>query len=387
MPQSDGKNRLKRIELEYKGESYTFTLNPEEYSLDEPSRSTVTQTKGGAWVDDFGPGLKVITISGTTGFNKGQGESKFKKLRDLIRKYMSDRTPGRTVENEMIFHNYTDGESWVVHVDPTGFRTLRSKNQPLLYRYEIRFIVLRSAGEPATKATSATVGAAVMSAFGSPIPLAREYTGQERYEVVTPFLAQEMSVTQSMPSVKLTNFVNSLDVKSDGKVQSFQQFQTSSILPPGSDPRLEEVEVVFQPVVSPLSLATIEQIKQGNLKVTFNDPQEGTILDYVSKLEKIYIPNDIWTALKIVVLEVFSILKKIEEDIETLPSLMSKKDLQRLIYNVRWLSEELFKLNNVDKELANKLRWVERSLKYIENSSIYEKTFEKAMQNLEQSRG
>lgn len=387
MPQSDGKNRLKRIELEYKGESYTFTLNPEEYSLDEPSRSTVTQTKGGAWVDDFGPGLKVITISGTTGFNKGQGESKFKKLRDLIRKYMSDRTPGRTVENEMIFHNYTDGESWVVHVDPTGFRTLRSKNQPLLYRYEIRFIVLRSAGEPATKATSATVGAAVMSAFGSPIPLAREYTGQERYEMVTPFLAQEMSVTQSMPSVKLTNFVNSLDVKSDGKVQSFQQFQTSSTLPPGSDPRLEEVEVVFQPVVSPLSLATIEQIKQGNLKVTFKDPQEGTILDYVSKLEKIYIPNDIWTALKIVVLEVFSILKKMEEDIETFSSLMSKKDLQRLIYNVRWLSEELFKLNNVDKELANKLRWVERSLKYIENSSIYEKTFEKAMQNLEQSRG
>ena len=387
MPQSDGKNQLKRMELEYKGESYTFTLNPEEYSLDEPSRSTVTQTKGGAWVDDFGPGLKVITISGTTGFNKGQGESKFKKLRDLVRKYMSDRTPGRAVENEMIFHNYTDGESWVVHVDPTGFRTLRSKNQPLLYRYEIRFIVLRSAGEPATKVASATVGAAVMSAFGSPIPMAREYTGQERYEVVTPFLAQEMSVTQAMPSVKLTNFISSLDVKSDGKVQPFQQFQTSSTLPPGSDPRLEKVEVTFQPVVSSLSVSTIDQIKRGNLRVTFSDPEEGTILDYVSKLEKIYIPNDIWTALKIVVLEVFSILKKMEEDINSFPNHMSKKDLQRLIFNIRWLSEELFKLGTVDKELVNKLRWIERSLKYIENSSLYEKTFNKALQDFEQSRG
>jgi len=147
MPQSDGKNVLKRMEFEFQGKSYKFNINPEEYSQDEPIRSTITQTKAGAWVDDFGAGLVNIFMKGTTGF--ANGYEKLKELRGLLRTYNDSKVPGKPVVDELIFHNYTDEESWIVHPDPTGFKLFRSKSNPLLYMYEIRLVCLRNAAEPA----------------------------------------------------------------------------------------------------------------------------------------------------------------------------------------------------------------------------------------------
>ena len=61
---------LKRMEFEFKGQSYRFVLNPETYEQSEPGKVTITQTKGGAFVEAFGAGIIEITISGTTGFKK-----------------------------------------------------------------------------------------------------------------------------------------------------------------------------------------------------------------------------------------------------------------------------------------------------------------------------
>jgi len=154
--QSDGAHNLKRIEFEFIGETYKFALNPEEYAQIEPARVTVTQTKGGAWVDDFGSGLPSITMKGTTGFkgnstNAQTGFAKFKQLRDLIRKYYDKSLPGIeiTPDKELIFHNYTDGEHWVVV--PQVFQLLRSASRPLLYRYDIQMICARPAFIPSTQ--------------------------------------------------------------------------------------------------------------------------------------------------------------------------------------------------------------------------------------------
>ena len=48
--------------------THTLLIAPQSYQQTEPNRSTVVQTLGGAFIDDFGLGLKQITISGTTGF-------------------------------------------------------------------------------------------------------------------------------------------------------------------------------------------------------------------------------------------------------------------------------------------------------------------------------
>lgn len=164
--QDDGYNKLKRIEFEFMGTYYKFALNPEEYSQPEPSKATMTQTKAGAWIDDFGAGVPTISFRGTTGWKHGGGVAttgtvtggkgnlgfeRFKELRDLIRQYYSKLPPGQEVTSkyELIFHNYTDGEHWVVH--PQTFNLMRSVARPLLYLYDIQLICLRPAHIPSSK--------------------------------------------------------------------------------------------------------------------------------------------------------------------------------------------------------------------------------------------
>lgn len=154
--QSDGVNTLKRMEfvlpasLSTTGGSrrYKFILNPEEYDQTEPGKSTITQTKGGNWVDDFGAGVPTIVFKGTTGFKNGDtnlsGWEKFKELRDIIRNYYYGTTPGTVIKEEMEFHNYTDNEHW--YVVPKTFSLKRSISRPLLYCYTISLTCIRSIG-------------------------------------------------------------------------------------------------------------------------------------------------------------------------------------------------------------------------------------------------
>lgn len=151
MSQANGLTSLKRIEFQFKGQYYRFKINPEEYSMDEPNRVTVTQTKGGAFIDDFGGGVKTISFKGTTGF-KGtskdptRGYKEFIALRNMIRKYYTKGFAGTVLKekDEMLFYNYTDKEYWVV--SPKTFGLKRSIARPLLYLYEIELICIRPAG-------------------------------------------------------------------------------------------------------------------------------------------------------------------------------------------------------------------------------------------------
>ncbi|AYP68593.1 hypothetical protein EalM132_00081 [Exiguobacterium phage vB_EalM-132] len=152
MPQSDGVNTIKRIEFAYGGKSYKFKLNPEEYEQDEPNRANVTQTKAGAWIDEFGAGVPIISMRGTTGLSDGKkntaGFQKFKELRDLIRNVYNRVQPGQSIpaSKEMHFYNYTDGEYWVV--TPITFKLTRTVARPLLYSYDITLICQRKLSQP-----------------------------------------------------------------------------------------------------------------------------------------------------------------------------------------------------------------------------------------------
>lgn len=160
--QSDGKNRLKRIEFVFNGKSYKFALNPEEYTQSEPNRVTVTQTKSGAWLDEFGAGVPTITIRGTTGLKNGskdatKGYAKFKELRDMIRSVYSRVTPGMDIPSnkEMKFYNYTDGDYWIV--TPSVFEINRSVSRSLLYIYNIQLIGQRKISEPSSSQKSSSL--------------------------------------------------------------------------------------------------------------------------------------------------------------------------------------------------------------------------------------
>jgi hypothetical protein len=130
--------------------SVDLVIRPEELTRTDSSRMSVVQTLGGAWADNFGPGLPQITISGHTGWRPqaftGDGEARFAQLKTMvfdqyhIRKQaavMAGRDPNLV---QLIFSDALDNFS--VSVAPGQFVLRRSKSRPLLMMYQIPMTVL-----------------------------------------------------------------------------------------------------------------------------------------------------------------------------------------------------------------------------------------------------
>lgn len=341
MPQSDGKNKLKRFEIEFKGKTFKFNINPEEYVQEEPSRSTVTQTVGGAWVDDFGSGLPNIFIKGTTGFQNGLGVKKFKELRNMVRDYYDDNKPGQEVKDYMTLHNYTDGESWIVHTDPSGIKLLRSKSAPLLFMYEMRFICLRPANFPDLDKIRDDIG-----------DFFRTMSIQGEIENARNTVGEILSLQPgTYPDSTLLSFSSSLDVLYDGTILGYRTISPFS-------QTSEEDEQKFEPILSKLSRENLATIKQGNVETSIKRKEISDKIDYVRNK---FVSSEILTAYKYALLEAYSIL---ESDAEELRNNVSEEDVNRFINNIRWLAEELFKKrDDTIMDIIMDLRGFERSAK------------------------
>lgn len=135
-----------------------MVIRPEDLTRIEPSRLSVTQTLGGAWADDFGPGISTIQISGHTGWRGGigaDGAASFAKLRDVVfvewhrlREQAKDvgQDPGVV---KLIFSDALDN---IVNVVAPGQMVLkRNRNRPLLMMYQIPMTVLSDRLDDATR--------------------------------------------------------------------------------------------------------------------------------------------------------------------------------------------------------------------------------------------
>lgn len=139
---------------------YFFNINPEEYRKEEPNRVQVTQTIGGAFVDDFGVGIPTFSIRGHTGWHTSfdptnldnkDGVEFFKKLLSISRASTGDGLT-HTFEDarafranqELVFINPQDGEGWEIVLNT--FTLTRSASRPLLYQYDISFTGIRLLG-------------------------------------------------------------------------------------------------------------------------------------------------------------------------------------------------------------------------------------------------
>lgn len=146
---------LIRMRLAWNGQEYKFAVNPEDYTQSEPNKATVTQTKGGAWIDAWGEGIKEITIKGTTGMcgapgtsnpNPDAGYQRWKNLRNMIQQVYSAVQDGEKVQL-MEFYNYTDNEYFYVYPAQSGIELYRSKARPYIYQYTLHLWALRRIGE------------------------------------------------------------------------------------------------------------------------------------------------------------------------------------------------------------------------------------------------
>lgn len=150
--------------------SLALNIRPEELTRTEASRATLQQTLGGAWVDDFGPGLAQINISGHTGWRGtllADGAALFQQLKQIAyTNWHAARNQARAqgVDPNGVTLTFTDAlDSNTDVVIPMQFVLRRSKSRPLLMQYQISMISL-GLPPPATTATSAF--AAALQALG-----------------------------------------------------------------------------------------------------------------------------------------------------------------------------------------------------------------------------
>lgn len=129
--------------------SVPLVIRPGDLTRVQPSRATVQQTLGGAWLDNFGPGVSQVNISGHTGWRGGMAEdgmAAFKKLNNTVFAAWHEKRrlaieAGRDPEQvQLIFADLLD--DFVYVVAPMAFTLRRNKQSPLLMQYQISMLVL-----------------------------------------------------------------------------------------------------------------------------------------------------------------------------------------------------------------------------------------------------
>lgn len=135
---------------------YELLARPEDLTYTHPTRATVIQTLGGAWVDDFGEGLTDIVINGHTGWRyapdiEGAGDSQdgLQRMRDL-RYYpfeayhqarMEAAQAGISPDSiQLFFADALNQAAYLVY--PLTLQVRKHKSRPLLYQYQLRLIGL-----------------------------------------------------------------------------------------------------------------------------------------------------------------------------------------------------------------------------------------------------
>lgn len=137
-------------------QTWNFTIRPEELIREEPSRLTVQQTLGSAWVDAFDRGVGTITLKGHTGWRGGfggDGATQFETLRSTIFTQWHARRASLAAKGqdpEAVGLYFADTlDRITARVAPKLFKLQRSKDAPLLMRYDVSLLVLDDSAGPA----------------------------------------------------------------------------------------------------------------------------------------------------------------------------------------------------------------------------------------------
>lgn len=157
---ADANNSLKRMELTYKDTVLKFAINPSDYTQKQPNRATITQTKGGAWIDAWGAGIVEFNIKGITGVSGRKsngldntvnvGYQRWREFKDLFQQIYQDVQDGEPITELVKFYNYTDNEYWYCYPTQNGIELYRSRSKPHVYQYTISMWGIRRIGEPET---------------------------------------------------------------------------------------------------------------------------------------------------------------------------------------------------------------------------------------------
>ena len=195
-------------------------IRPEELTRTDVTRATVQQTLGGAWADDFGPGLATINISGHTGWRGGQfstsdGMDQFAKLKNQVfaewhgRRNTAVRAGINPAKVGLVFVDALD--STIDLVIPMNFTLRRSKSRPLLMQFAISMIATK--GKIYTTSSSSSGIASALTSLLKSIANIVSAIGQAinfvKSAIVAPVVAF-MNATKAIFSA-ISNLVSSAE--------------------------------------------------------------------------------------------------------------------------------------------------------------------------------
>lgn len=156
-------------------EAYTLTIPPESFEIEEPQRVSKIATFGGEFIDDYGPDVLRIVISGNTGGSDVRetyvpsrlelskpppmsGRAAFFHFRDRLMRYKNNRQKSREYQTlEMVIYDLSTITSEIVPPTVEGlaegylvvldkFKMTRNKDKPLFYNYTIELTGIRPLG-------------------------------------------------------------------------------------------------------------------------------------------------------------------------------------------------------------------------------------------------
>lgn len=249
---------LKRMELKYINTKVKFAVNPEDYTQVEPNRATITQTKGGAWIDAWGAGITEFTIKGITGVRGSDngsietGYNRWVELRNLFRECYDKITDGEKVSDYIQFYNYTDNEYWYCYPTQQGIELYRSKSKPHVYQYTIHLWGIRRMGTPLL---------AVVQTIGNPFKANGGVLNNSSNSLGLETTKNQVVKTQGGN----TYYSRSRNFESDADVSTVTNTKTKSILSLQNDCKqyYTEMEPIIGGKSGKISPATGYQCSQG----------------------------------------------------------------------------------------------------------------------------
>ncbi|AMQ66610.1 virion structural protein [Bacillus phage Shbh1] len=227
MPMSDGRNRLRKIAFQVGSRFFRFAINPENYIHKIPHRTTTIKTKSRIVVEDFQNDVPTISIKGSTGFNptgraSDRGINKIKEMKAFLERYSSMGGNGNTPAQDFYFHNFTNDESFVIHLSSDGVSYTQDVNSPLTYNYEINFVILRKAGQPSDEEV---ISPEIGNRFPSiPIP--------------DPISRSPIPIHPTLPTGGSTPPPNLGNVYNDGTNREFREWLNSEVINPQAPSRV-----------------------------------------------------------------------------------------------------------------------------------------------------
>ena len=134
----------------------TLPLGPQRQTFTEPARTTANQTLGGYYLEEWGPGIKPITLEGHTGFavkipypgaEPMDGYEGFMALVEMMRRYFqvakenSRKKESAGTRLELNLYLWEEDEAWrVVPSGPDALRRDRNAQAPLRFNFSLSFL-------------------------------------------------------------------------------------------------------------------------------------------------------------------------------------------------------------------------------------------------------